>query len=67
MLVKDIIKANRTVLMFLHSRQLGDAYFQDVCIAASVLAYYHECGRYHPYSFNYAKQFVRQNIFNLNR
>ena len=56
--VREIIVANMTVVRFLYSKNIAEAYFQSVCYAASSLAIFDERERYHPYSFHKMKDFL---------
>ena len=47
----DIIRPKMTVLRYLHSKGMADAYFQNVCQAAFRYAYDGDMELYHPYSF----------------
>ena len=57
--VRDIIAPQMTVLWFMWSRDLAEAYFQSVCHAAYGLAEFGERERHHPYSYKKAAAFVR--------
>jgi hypothetical protein len=51
MMVREIIKPQMTVLRFMHSKGLAEAFFQHTCFKASSLALYGDEPIHHPYSF----------------
>ncbi len=53
--VRNIIRAQMTILRFLYSKSFAEAYFQRVCHAASGLEFFGYMGGYHPYSFKKMK------------